>query len=214
MKTDQQKNVSSKFAILCWAALVAILGCKLDTALSQHLAWEPVLNFFKGFIYLFLERGEGREKEGEETSMCAYLSPGPHWGHGSQPRHAPWLGLKPGTSWFAARAQSTEPHQPGKFSQLMKMHLLHLQTVWISNLKDLAELSKVTSRALTSVALLVECHPTEQKVTGLSPCQGTYLGCGLVPVRVCAGGNRSKFLSHIMFLSLYFSLPCPLSTDK
>ena len=52
--------------------------------------------FFKDFIYLFLERVEGREK-GRETSMCGCLSCGP----GLQPRHVPWLGIKLVTLWFA-----------------------------------------------------------------------------------------------------------------
>ena len=33
--------------------------------------------FLKDFIYLFLQRGEGREKEREETSMCGCHSPAP-----------------------------------------------------------------------------------------------------------------------------------------
>ena len=44
--------------------------------------------FFEDFIYLFLERGEGKEK-GRETSMCGCLSRAPYWGPGLQPRHVP-----------------------------------------------------------------------------------------------------------------------------
>ena len=55
--------------------------------------------FFKDFIYLFLERGEGREKE-RETSMCGCLSHAPCWGPGLQPRHVPWLGIELATLWF------------------------------------------------------------------------------------------------------------------
>ena len=45
--------------------------------------------FLKDFIYLFLERGEGREtkREGIETSTCGCLSPAPYWGPGPQPSH-------------------------------------------------------------------------------------------------------------------------------
>ena len=32
--------------------------------------------------------------------MCGCLSHAPKWGPGLQPRHVPWLGLKPGTFWF------------------------------------------------------------------------------------------------------------------
>ena len=67
---------------------------------------------FKDFIYLFLDRGEGKER-GREISMCGCLSYAPYWGSGPQPRHVPWLGIKPATLWFTAGTQSTEPHQPG-----------------------------------------------------------------------------------------------------
>ena len=61
--------------------------------------------------------------------------------------------------------------------------------------------------ALTVVALLVGCHPANQKVADLIPGEGTYLGYGLnAPslVGALAEGNQS------MFLSLSFSLPSPL----
>ena len=58
--------------------------------------------FFPAFkiFYLFLERGEGRER-GRETSVCDCLSCTPHWGPGLQLRHVPWLGIEPATLWFA-----------------------------------------------------------------------------------------------------------------
>ena len=37
--------------------------------------------FFKDFIYVFLDRGEGREKE-RETLMCGCLLCAPYWGTG------------------------------------------------------------------------------------------------------------------------------------
>ena len=61
----------------------------------------PVLIFLKGFTYLFFREGKGGEKRGRETSTCGCLSRGPHWGPGLQPRHVPWLGIKPMTLWFA-----------------------------------------------------------------------------------------------------------------
>ena len=67
---------------------------------------------FKDFIYLFLERGEGKER-GREVSVCGCLSRAPYWGPGLQPRHVPLLGIEPVTLWFAAHTQSTELHQPG-----------------------------------------------------------------------------------------------------
>ena len=46
--------------------------------------------FFKDFIYLFLGREEGREKErGRETSVCGCLLRAHYWGPGPQPRHVP-----------------------------------------------------------------------------------------------------------------------------
>ena len=59
----------------------------------------PIL--FKDFSYLFLERGEGREKERERNIMRGRLSCGPHWGPGLQPRHVPWLRIEPVTLLFA-----------------------------------------------------------------------------------------------------------------
>ena len=63
--------------------------------------------YFKDFIYLLLERGQGREKERERNTsvgeMCGLVPshtppiPGP----GPQPRHAPWLGIKVATFRFA-----------------------------------------------------------------------------------------------------------------
>ena len=56
--------------------------------------------FFKDFIYLFLERGEGVRKRGRETSVCVCLLRAPDWGPGQQPRHVPCLGIEPPTLWF------------------------------------------------------------------------------------------------------------------
>ena len=52
--------------------------------------------FKKDFI-IYLERGEGKEKERErrETSLCGCPSRVPNWGPGLQPRHVPWLGIEP-----------------------------------------------------------------------------------------------------------------------
>ena len=64
----------------------------------------------KDFIYLLLERGEGKEKEREKNiNVWLLLSP-PYWGPGP--------GLCPDWEsnwqhWFRVHAQSTELHQPG-----------------------------------------------------------------------------------------------------
>ena len=67
-----------------------------------------LLILFRFYLSIFREG-----KKGRETSVCGCLSRGPHWGPGLQPRHGPGLGIELGTLWFAACAQSTEPHQPG-----------------------------------------------------------------------------------------------------
>ena len=57
--------------------------------------------FFKDFIYLFLERGEGREKERERNINVWLPLTCPHnWGPCPQPRHVPQLGIEPATLWF------------------------------------------------------------------------------------------------------------------
>ena len=75
--------------------------------------------FFKDFSHLFLERGEGREKEREFLSsifernvidglplMSPQLEACP------QPRHVPRQAIKPATPWFSGRHPNPEPHQP------------------------------------------------------------------------------------------------------
>ena len=47
---------------------------------------ECLILFFKDVVYLFLERGEGREKG---TSVCGCLSCAPFWGPDPQPRPVP-----------------------------------------------------------------------------------------------------------------------------
>ena len=67
---------------------------------------------------------------------------------------------------------------------------------------------KKTVRALAGVAQWIECEPANQRVIGSIPSQGTCLGCGpgQVPSRECRRGNHT-----LIFLSLSFSLPSPLS---
>ena len=60
------------------------------------------MSFFKDFIYLFLDRGVGREKE-RERNINVWLPLVHSRGPGPQPRHVPWLGIEPATLWFAGR---------------------------------------------------------------------------------------------------------------
>ena len=51
------------------------------------LADSKVTLFLKEFIYLFLDRGEGRKKERERNiNVWLYLC-GPYWEPGPQPKH-------------------------------------------------------------------------------------------------------------------------------
>ena len=71
----------------------------------RNLTWVQYFTeslFKKYFIYLFLEREEGR-KTGREISLCGCLSHAPYWRPGQQPRHVPWLGIKPATLWFTGQ---------------------------------------------------------------------------------------------------------------
>ena len=73
-----------------------------------------MISFLKNyFIYLFLERGKGREEERARTSMCGCLSCTPYWGPDPQPRHVPWLGTEPVTLWFTS-LRSIHRATPGR----------------------------------------------------------------------------------------------------
>ena len=99
-----------------------------------NMAWEIVVQgqvvpqpinyfIFKDFMYLFLKRGEGREKEKERNIDVRekHLSVPPHmypgWGSNPQLRHVSWLESNwwPFTLWYVA--QPTEPHWLGLHSQ-------------------------------------------------------------------------------------------------
>ena len=72
---------------------------------------------------MFLDRGEGEEKE-RERSMCGCLSCTPYWGPGQQASHLPDCKLNPLRYGSQAGAQS-EPHQPGlKIYFLKRFYLL------------------------------------------------------------------------------------------
>ena len=84
----------------------------------------------KGFIYLFVDREEGSEKERKRNNQCLVASEAPHthtgdlacnpgmcpdWESNQQP-----FGLQAGT-------QSTEPHQPGLELILIKYQYLPIE---------------------------------------------------------------------------------------
>ena len=66
-----------------------------------------ISTFFTRFLKnLYLERAEGKEKERERNIKVWLPLMHPHCpnrGPGPQPRHVPWLGIKPTTLWFAGQ---------------------------------------------------------------------------------------------------------------
>ena len=76
----------------CMVLLVPIKLVRIDIFLIQ--------SFYKDFIYLFLETGEGRVKESERNIECGCLTGAPYWGPGLLPRHIPWLGIESAILWF------------------------------------------------------------------------------------------------------------------
>ena len=63
---------------------------------------------------------------------------------------------------------------------------------------------------LAGVAQWIGCRPANRRVTGSIPSQGTCQGCG--PGQVPGvGGGPTRGNHTLMFLSLSFSLPSPLS---
>ena len=69
----------------------------------QFKFWNDKSNFLNDFTYLFLERGEGREKD-RERNINVWLPLLHHLlGTCLQPRHVPWLGIGPATLCFAGR---------------------------------------------------------------------------------------------------------------
>ena len=69
--------------------------------------------FLKDFIYLFLERGEGKERK-REKYQCVVASHLPPTGDLAQ-NSGMWPDWEPNWRPFGSQAgtQSTEPHQPG-----------------------------------------------------------------------------------------------------
>ena len=59
--------------------------------------------FLRFYLFLFLDRREGREREGEKH-QCVVASHTPCTGeHGPELRRVPSLGIEPATLWFAGR---------------------------------------------------------------------------------------------------------------
>ena len=69
-----------------------------------------LLGFLNKRFYLFLERREGREKERERNiDVWENIDAHPQPGIGRQPRHVPWLGIKPVTFRFGPSIHRATP---------------------------------------------------------------------------------------------------------
>ena len=62
-----------------------------------HVTALKLTSLFK-FIFIFRDRRRVGERE-----RCGCLVQAPNWGPRLQPRHVPWLGIKPVTLWFAGQ---------------------------------------------------------------------------------------------------------------
>ena len=60
----------------------------------KRLYVNVVLKKFLKILFIYFREGERRER-GRETLMCGCLL--------HTPRHVPWLGVEPATSWFTGR---------------------------------------------------------------------------------------------------------------
>ena len=75
---------------------------------SQSIFFFSFFFFFFKRFYLFLDRGEGREKEGgRETSICGCLSHAPYWRPGLETQACALTGSPPDDPW--ARRQALNP---------------------------------------------------------------------------------------------------------
>ena len=89
-----KQNIIITFLIASITAIIYFLYL-----LKLHI-FKKIYLFY--FIYLFLERGEGRVR-GRETSMWGCLLHVPYWGPGLQSRLVRWLGIGPTILLFAGQ---------------------------------------------------------------------------------------------------------------
>ena len=86
LQKSKKLEVFNGFDLLfCWIYLSVyfyiLYACSNQKPLNKTIENRNTLHSFKKIFYLFLERGEGRER-GRETSMCGCSSQSPDWGHG------------------------------------------------------------------------------------------------------------------------------------
>ena len=138
--------------------------------------------FLKDFIYLFSERGEGRQKERERNiNVWLHLTCPPTGDLACKPGMCPERDSNQQPFSLQASTQSTEPHQPGQENQYSLKSNIHIYLLWLSGLS--AGLQTRGSR----VRFPVRAHAWV---------------VGQVPNGQCLRGNHT-----LMFLSLSFILP-------
>ena len=128
--------------------------------------------FLKDFIYLFLERQERREKEGEKYQHAVASCERPLWGTWPATQACAVTGNGTSDSGSQACARPTELHQPGLFSPFLKSKTVKLGInysliVWFSVLTN-------TSRKLLILSLTFFLLPHHgESRQGLGICSGT-----------------------------------------
>ena len=85
----------------------------------------------KNFMYLFLKRAEGREKEMERSinvkELIGCLLHAPWQGPHPQARHVPWLGFESFALWD--NAQPLEPYESGAH---IISYEIHWRSKWVN----------------------------------------------------------------------------------
>ena len=104
-------------------------------------------------IYLFLERGERREKERERNINVWFpLSCAAYWGPGPLPRHVPWLGIETVTLWFSDQ-HSIHWATPARVRSYIKLNINEIQ--WTKINEDLAKVIRSYCLSTMSKAMSV-----------------------------------------------------------
>ena len=118
------------------------------------------VHIFFNLIYLFLERGEGREKE-RKTSMCGCISWTPYWGPGPQPRHVSWLGIEPVTFLFTGQ------------------HSIHRATL----ARAMCSFFQLSFLVFFSITIYFPYTPSPLQSSHCCPCPWVFCFC-LIPPRI------------------------------